>query len=363
MSIEKTPQGDKFLDDDAQASEFKIPEPAKTSSKAPKEGKTKEQGPVTKINDDPPVETSVRKIRRKTGSRLPANLPVSEKAAPPITRRKYAMYKLIAFDNAYDARVDPPYNKIEAQPYELVNRYIFYDPFEEVITDRQKVLEFTVGVEAYTYVDQQQKTQQGTRPKYGIPRFTAGTVIVDTEKEYLQFLWYELHPRLEGGRFQDVTKKAWFRRVDTQHANPYLKVVEMNLIDAAGDVIKRMPNDQRKGLAAALNIPIRAGAVELEIDLREFARKNKENAERIMFTAPDKKISMKVKIAEAVENGILEYHEDLGQWMFSSDIDPLHVVLDSKDPLDDLADYFAGKGEDDYKEVIKQLERFKKGVS
>lgn len=352
---------DNFLEDDQSGAPVETqinPKPAEKTKTNPA-NKTEKQGPITKVNPEPVVETSVREIKRKTGSRLPAELPVSERAAPPITRRKFAIYNLIAFDNVFDGRADPPFNRIEPQPYELVSTYVFYDPFEEVITNRQKVLQFTTGVERFSYTDAKGQNQHDVRNKFGVPEFPNGVAVCDTEKNYLQYLWYELHPRLEGGKYQDKTKQAWFRRVDTQHSNPYLKVVDRNLKLSAEQMIVRMSVEQRRNLAAALNIPTTLSAVDMEIHLREFATMNRVNAERVMFTAPDQKATIKLKIAESVEAGILDFHEDLKVWMFSSDVDPLLTVLEGQDPLDDLAAFFAKDGINDYKEVLKQLDHFK----
>lgn len=306
----------------------------------------------------PPAPVSVRPMKSRNTRELPDDLPVSRRLAPPLTRRKHAHYKLVRA-GGIDGRIQEEWlRRIEIQPFQMVSSYTLYDPFEENISRRNKLIKFVSGVEQYTYTNPGTGLEEkGVRPKVVNPEFVNGSVLVEIEKNYLQYLWFELHPRNESNKRRDMSKPPLFKRVDLDYVNPYLQVIKMNLRGDADNYVRGLSHQKRVALAAALNVPTTHSPGDLELILR---RMGQEDPERVMFTGPDPKMAIRLRIHEALQNDILEFHADTLQWMFSSDSEQLHLVLEGKDPVDDLAQYLASdKGKKDYEEIVRQLDYYK----
>lgn len=335
----KTTTDDAFLDD--QITE----QPEKTATKAPE------------------AEKAIRSVMGgRFNKKLPAkDLPVSVRLAPPITKRQYAMYKLVQYENAKDGRVmEEKYARIEPQPSELQPHYTIDDPFEEDFTKRTKILSYVDGTERYTFTNPMTgQLQEGIRPKVISPQFINGGLLLDIKKNYLKYLWLELHPRNASNKRRDMNKPPKFRRVDLDHANPYLEVARLDLQYEAEKMVKFLTIDKLKGLAVALKLPYDMPQQALITMLRKRAR---ETPEQVLYTAPDKKEAVKLSILEGLQQDILDYQADTLQWFFGDSTEPLFQVLIGKDPIDDLADYLLKSDQEALDELRKQLEYFRENA-
>lgn len=338
---------EEFLNDTSPAEKPAKPADKKQADKKPPENKKEN----LKTQPAPPVRNRARR-------ELPDDLPVSRRMAPPLTRRKFAQYRQVGADGV-DGRVSEQWlRKIEPQPFEMAPSYMVYDPFEEDITRRNKLLEFVDGTETYTFLNPASgKEEKRVKAKVVNPAFRNGTILIDIEKHYLQFLWMELHPRNESNKRRDTQKRPLFRRVDLDHANPFLEVIRMNLAGDADNYVRSMNHTRRVSLAAGLNIPTaNTPPGDLELILRRLA---KQDPERVLFTAPDSTGGMRMRIHQAVQNDILEFHDDTQQWFFTSDKEPLHLVLAGKEPVTDLISYLqSDRGKKDYDEMQQQLDYY-----
>jgi len=361
-----TTENEDFLGGESSEKPAPVTRPSSNRPSANKENKPSIKTPekpqllVEEVQEDEPAPqvTAPRPMKSRVIRMLPDDLPVSKRMAPPLTRRKHAHYKLLRAGGT-DGRIQEEWlRRIEVQPFEMTPRYTVYDPFEENITRRNKVLEFIDGTETYTFHNQAiGRDEQRVANKVVNPVFINGTILIDIEKHYLQFLWFELHPRNESNKRRDTSKPAIFKRVDLEHVNPYLQVVKMNLKGDADNYVRHMSHQKRVALATALNIPTTYSPGDLELILRRMAQ---DDPEKVMFTAPDAKGAIKLRIHEALQNDILEFHQDTLQWMFSSDNEQLHLVLEGKDPVDDLAQYLqSDRGKKDYEDIQQQLDYYK----
>jgi len=342
----------------AKAPKEEVPKVEETQkvAKAPEPQKVEETAKDSKnIKENSPKVKDLRKRERREIKF--ENLPVSSRIAPPLRRKgEVAVYKLIQFDNAVDNRIMDGPKKIEPQPFELVPHYKFYDEGEEDLGKRNKVLRFVDGTETYTFDNKETgRPEVRVREKIGIPSFNNGTMLLEVEKDYLKFLWMELHPRLENGKYRDITKPAIFRRVEMEYRNPYLQIAKMNLERDADNYVSSMNHQQRVALAAALAVPVMGQPGDLELALRMLA---KQNPERVLFTSTTGKEPVKLRIYEALQHDLIEYMPDLLQWRFTNETGSFHTVLVNKDPVDDLAAYLiTDDGSEDRKELLSQLER------
>lgn len=292
----------------------------------------------------------------RVGRLNPESLPVSLRMAPPITRRKHAVYELIGVKNKIDHRVIQGPNKIDPQIYELSPTYHIYDQYDENIANRNKIITYSEGMENYTYNDPVTgRPEARLRAKIVSPFFSNAQKIVDIEANYLQYLWWELHPRNASNKFYDNKKRPIFKRTDLDFTNPNTELVRIQLRQDAHEMINKSDHTKLVGLATALNMPTFLPPLELRLQLHHLAD-SKGGAEKILYSEPDNKATVKLSVIKAMDIGVLDYAADVQQFFLGTDTnDPLYVVVSGKDPIDDVTTFFLGKGQDAYQSMLDQV--------
>ena len=357
---------DDFLNDTA-APGTATPPPAApatlttSTTKASEKAKSPEK---TKAPEKP--QPRVLKVYHRFGSeKVPANLPVSTQMCPPITKRKFAIYELLNYKNAKgerarDMRVIEGDSQIEPQPYELSPVYTIYDRFETDLANRDKIIQFIDGTEQYMFENPMTGNKEPrVRAKVVTPFFSNGQKIVDVEAKYMQYLWWELHPRNQSNKFHDKRKKPIFRRVDLDHVNPATELAKYTLRTQAHLRIDKMLDTQKLiGLATALKIPAGMPPSDLRLELHRLVDRD---AEKVLYAEGDPTATTRLDIHKAMDMGIIDYVPDVQQFFFTNDQErPLHTVLMGKDPVDDLATFLGSEqGEDAYKEMVDILNYWK----
>lgn len=298
-----------------------------------------------------PSATQPTKIRDFRARRIAENeklyqsLGISKKYAPPLTRKRSAIYQLVNFKGTVDNRltdkdkyVDPPY-------WGLVPSYTFVDYEESDLTRREKTMTYYEGGAEVVYIDDpvtKKKVPQSI-PKIGTPELIQGQAVVSIYGAYGRYAWWELHPQNASNKWRNKSMSPIFERIDTKYESPHVANIKQDLkVDATKYVLDMKPNELMN-LAAALTNPTvntNVNPEELKLALRMRAW---DRPDEILYTAPNNQGASKVAIIHALDLGILTFVPEHESYYYGQDEIPLYTVPTGNSPFESLVKFLSGE--------------------
>jgi len=289
----------------------------------------------------------------------PVSINISEQLLPPITRRKIAIYEVLAFAK-FDPLIKEGGAEIAPAPVILPGRYSINDPFEKDLANTVKVIQNVVGKERVDF----QNPITGKMESQMVDNIQEiimenGYLTVNMETEYHKYLFMELHPMNATCKWNRGGMAKVFRRSDFQYQTSISRQFELDLAMDAERLVKDMPKDEVINLAAAFEIPTMGRPIhELRYDLRVLAR---QDPKKLMFQRQDKFATVRINVTDAINWGLIEYVPEKLSYFFCADMNnAFHQVLVGQDPQESLAEFcLSEEGAEPYSEIENLLSFWK----
>lgn len=296
-------------------------------------------------------EVGNRHSERKYPSKRKVTSELSAQVLPPVTKRKLATYQVI---NAY--RKDPllignPTGD-DILPFDVIipGTYMFYDPFEEDLAKKQKMIRNVTrpGIEI---IDGKQVQTEVVEDII----MSKGFLEVNMETNYPLYVLMELHP-LNGSNKRRPKNGSVpvFERTDLKYKSTASQDAQLDLSDQASKEVLALPFEQVVALAATLKLPtsgIQPG--EIRLALRIFAR---ENPIPYFKLNPDSSQMVKINFLDALELGFVDYDQNVKGYYFSTESKPFFTHTVDEEPVSATVKHLnSPKGRKDYERIQNYL--------
>jgi hypothetical protein len=171
--------------------------------------------------------------------------------------------------------------------------------------------------------------------------FHSGITRCDTVKEFIKYVFLELHPLNKSNRFRDTTIVPIFERVDIKAIRTFMfDAAELDMSRDAEDTVLAMDKDRVVAFAASANIPTMDNGLprkpgEIKHDLRVYAR----NSPKAFFSlAGNTKAAIRSNVIDLKALGLIEFNADKSFWYDFNTEQTIHVVPRGEDPTMSLVE-------------------------
>lgn len=321
---------------DQEASDFLDESDSDVVEKEPLEEEEEEEGkplkrPNPTFTPQPPKRLQMVADNRPTAAvlrgrfgkfRVPATLGLSSQMLPPLTKKTFASYELCGFFDTQgkkklDRRIVDGPQEVDAPDYQLVDNYDIYDRFEQDLAKTNKTLNFEKGVIQKMPITKESKMLMEINKIS--PIFRTGQLRVEIERQYCQYVWLELHPFNETGKFRDKQKPPIFRRTDLLIKSSHSEILRMDLQQAAYLYVRKLDKTALVALASAMTNPTISVTGTTENDIRQaLLLRSRSNPEEVMYSSPDKTNACVLDILNAMDWGILDFDATHNSYSFTN---------------------------------------------
>lgn len=282
---------------------------------------------------------------------------LSEKVLPPITARKFAIYKSVE-EKSKDPLIQESHLQDIIPPDTILDgTFTFNDPFEENLYMRSKLIKNVSGTKATPEILNGNPTGKTIYVEEIEPViFNGGFRNVNIETEYPLYVFMELHYLNKSSKFRG-TNTAFYRFDLSMHGRA-LEHLEMDLgLDAE---IKVRDMKEKEILSYASAVPGGEIMVEnrnwhdIQRDLRAYARKNPRPFFNLLRNSD---AVVRFIRAEAQDKGFIVYEKTGKAWFHYGDATPFLVLPKTENnPVDALNVFLASpEGDVDFKKLEEKI--------
>jgi hypothetical protein len=268
--------------------------------------------------------------------RILQNLGISDLVLPPITKQTMATYRVIQSHKINPATGKPN----DPVPVSIPGTYLFYDLGEGDPSRRSIIMRNLTGKPG-TEINPNTGKEETVPNASGYIDFHRGTTQCDTVKEFIKYVFLELHPLNKSNRFRDQKIPPVFERTDIIAVRTFMMdTAEMDMARDAEDTVLAMNKETVVAFAASANIPTmdngRARAPgEIKHDLRVYAR----NSPKAFFSlSGNTKAAVRSNVIDLKVLGLIEFDPDKSRWYDFNTDQTIHIVPRGEDPTMSLVE-------------------------